>query len=94
MDRASFDRILGQTVEPYRIVDRITGEAVPLSRCDYDDLCCVHLFDWLEQVPRSQEWDYRRAAYRKMAERLGRPAEEDYERVFAHEETETGATVS
>ena len=38
--------------------------------------------DWLEQVPRSQEWDYRRTAYRKMAERLGGPAEENYQRIF------------
>jgi hypothetical protein len=94
MDRASFDRLLGQADEPYRIKDRIAGEEVPLSRRDYDDLCRVHLFDWLEQVPRSKEWDYRRAAYRKMAERLGKTAEEDYERVFAHEETESGASVS
>jgi Domain of unknown function (DUF6817) len=93
MDRASFDRVLGQAVEPYRIVDRITGEEVSLSRRDYDDLCRVHLFDWLEQVPRSQEWDYRRPAYRKMAERLGKTAEEDYERIFAREEAETGAAV-
>ena len=32
MDRASFDRALDQPDEPYRIVDRITGEAVALSR--------------------------------------------------------------
>ena len=75
MDRASFDRALDQAVEPYRIIDRITGDEVPLSQHDFDDLCRVHLFDWLEQVPRSQEWDYRRAAYRKMAERLGKTAE-------------------
>jgi len=36
-------------------------------------LCRVHLFDWLEQVPRSRlGWGYRRAAYRQMAERLAR----------------------
>ncbi|HZW33568.1 MAG TPA: hypothetical protein VFF52_22805 [Isosphaeraceae bacterium] len=87
MDRASLDRALDQAVEPYRITDRITGAEVPLSKHDFDDLCCVHLFDWLEQVPRSQVWDYRRAAYRRMAERLGGPARESYERVFAQEET-------
>jgi hypothetical protein len=90
MDRSSFDRALGRSEEPYPIVDRITGERVELSRSDFDDLCRVHLFDWLEQVPRSQEWDYRRAAYRKMAERLGPTAEEDYERTFAREEAEAG----
>jgi hypothetical protein len=88
MDRASFDRVLDQLAEPYRILDRITGEEVPLSRHDFDDLCRVHLFDWLEQVPRSREWDYRRAAYRRMAERLGRPAGENYERIFAQEKCE------
>ena len=91
MDRASFDRALDQPDEPYRIADRITGETVALSRADFDDLCRVHLFDWLEQVPRSQEWDYRRPAYRKMAERLGPAAEDDYEQTFAREETVTGS---
>src|SRR5262249_19422313 len=88
MNPASLARALDQVVEPYRIVDRITGEEVPLSRHDYDDLCRVHLFDWLEQVPRSREWNYRRTAYRQMARRLGGPAEESYERVFAQEKRE------
>ena len=83
MDRASFDRALGQGEEPYRVRDRISGEEHLLSRADFDDLCRIHLFDWLEQVPRSREWDYRRAAYRNMAARLGAPAEEAYQRVFA-----------
>jgi hypothetical protein len=89
MDRASLDRALNQA-EPHRIIDRITGEEVPLSESDLDDLCRVHLFDWLEQVPRSQIWDYRRAAYRKMAERLGGPALDEYDRVFAGEESAAG----
>ena len=88
MNRASFDRALEAGVEPYRIIDRITGEEVELSKADFDDLCRVHLFDWLEQVPRSREWDYRRAAYQSMAERLGRSAKEVYERTFAQEATE------
>jgi hypothetical protein len=85
MDRASFDRVLEQAGELYRIVDRITAEEVALSRRDFDDLCRVHLFDWLEQVPRSHEWGYRRAAYRRMAQRLGEQAEAAYDRVFAQE---------
>ena len=71
LDRASLDRVLDQAAEPFSITDRITGEEIPLSRHDFDDLCRVHLLDWLEQVPRSQEWGYRRNAYQKMAERLG-----------------------
>jgi len=85
MDRASLDRALHQLSEPYRIIDRITGEEVLLPRQDFDDLCRVHLFDWLEQVPRSRDWDYRRKAYRRMAERLGRLAEENYQQTFTQE---------
>jgi hypothetical protein len=88
MDRASVDRALDRPIEPYPIRDRTTGEEIQLSRQDFDDLCRVHLFDWLEQVPRSREWDYRRTAYRKMAERLDGPAVEQYERIFAAEESE------
>src|SRR5262249_8452798 len=89
MDRASFDSALDREDGPYPILDRITGETHALSRDDYDDLCRVHLFDWLEQVPRSQYgWSYRRLAYRKMAARLGPAAEEAYSRVFAGEPAE------
>jgi hypothetical protein len=91
MDRASFDRVLGQETEPYRITDRITGEEVQLSRRDYDDLCRVHLFDFLEQVSRSQRWDYRRESYRRMANRMGPSAREEYERVYSREEVPADA---
>jgi hypothetical protein len=87
MDRASFDRALEAVDEPYRITDRITGQEIQLSGRDFDDLARVHLLDWLEQVPRSREWDYRRKAYRRMAERWGGPAVENYDRVFAQEKT-------
>jgi hypothetical protein len=83
MDRASFDRVLDQPTGPYRFVDRITGQTVELDRQDYDDLCRVHLYDFLEQVPRSQWWDYRRESYRKMSSRLGGRAAAQYDEVFA-----------
>jgi hypothetical protein len=83
MDRASFDRVLTETSGPYRFIDRITGGPVELDTADYDDLCRVHLFDFLEQVPRAQRWNYRPDAYRKMAERLGGAALEAYEQVMA-----------
>jgi hypothetical protein len=55
-----------------------------LTHGEYDDLCCVHLFDWLEQAPRSRfGWDYRRGAYRKMAERLGGRAIKAFDLVYA-----------
>jgi len=85
MDRASFDRAAEVAGATYRIVDRITGGEIVLGRDDFDDLCRVHLCDWLEQVPRSQEWGYRRGAYRRLADRLGGVASEAYERVFASE---------
>jgi hypothetical protein len=56
---------------------------VELSEEDFTDLCKIHLYDWLEQVPRSQKRDYRREAYRRMAARLGGVALESYDRVFA-----------
>jgi hypothetical protein len=91
LDRASLDRALGQPGEPYRITDRLTGEEVGLSRGDFDDLCRVHLYDWLEQVPRSHlGWDYRRPGYRGMAEWLGGAARESYDRVFAGERAGAG----
>jgi hypothetical protein len=90
MDRASFDRALEQTGKTYRIRDRLTGEEITLSSGDFDDLCRVHLYDWLEQVPRSKEWDYRRAAYRRMAERLGSAAQQAYDRVYAAEAAQSG----
>ena len=86
VDRASLDHALEADAGPYPIRDRISGAEVPLSREDFDDLCRVHLYDWLEQVPRSRYgWGYRRAAYRAMAERLGAPALRAYDRVFAGE---------
>jgi hypothetical protein len=85
MDRASFDGAVAHGAGPYRLVDRLTGAEVELEEDDFDDLCRVHLYDWLEQVPRSREWGYRRAAYRGMADRLGDAARAAYERVFAAE---------
>lgn len=85
MDRASFDKAFLAGAAPYRILDRISGQETEVSEDDFADLCKVHLYDWLEQVPRSQEWDYRRDVYRQMAARLGGAALESYERVFGAE---------
>jgi hypothetical protein len=86
MDRASLDRAIEEDIEPYQIIIRDSGEEVLLSCADLDDLCRVHLYDWLEQVPRSTYgWGYRRSAFRRMAERLGGPALATYDRVFAAE---------
>jgi hypothetical protein len=84
MDRSSFDELLGQLEGPYQLRERETGELMVLTRREFDDLCSVHLFDWLEQAPRSSfGWNYRRNAYRTMAQRVGAQALQNYDRVFA-----------
>ncbi len=86
MDRGTFDLAAEGRGETYHFRDRITGEPVDLPRADFDDLCRVHLYDWLEQVSRSSYgWGYRRAAYRCMADRLGDKPLAAYERTFATE---------
>lgn len=85
MDREKFDESICQTEGPYVIGDRFTGDDVPYSDADFDDLVRLHLCDWLEQVGHSAAWDYRRDAYRQMAVRLGGIALEEYDRVFATE---------
>ena len=88
MVRSSFDAKLERADGPYRVTDRVTEEEIELSPEDFDDLCRVHLCDWLEQVPRSREWNYRRAAYTRMAARLGGVAEESHKRIFDAEGAE------
>jgi hypothetical protein len=86
LDRPTFDEALARGTEPFRFQDRLTGETIGLERADFDDLCRIHLYDWIEQVPRSRHgWDYRRLAYRGMAERLGGTALATYDAVFADE---------
>ena len=90
MDRQSFDESLDRTKPPYYLRDRLSSDDVFLDREYFDDLCRVHLYDWLEQVPRSSRgYEYRREAYRKMAERLGPNAVAVFDRVYVHEPTES-----
>ncbi len=86
MDRASFDVALTLTTPPFPMRDRLTGEVISLLAADFDDLCRVHLYDWLEQVPRSRRgYAYRRVGYRRIAERLGTAALVDYDRIYSAE---------
>ena len=84
MDRPSFDAAVING-GPRVMGDRYTGDQIELSEQDFGDLFWIQVCDWLEQVPRSQEWDYRREAYREMARSLGGIALEEYDRVFAQE---------
>ncbi|HEX7377579.1 MAG TPA: hypothetical protein VF278_10730 [Pirellulales bacterium] len=81
MDRSTFDALL-ESDGPYHIRNRETGEIMELTRGDFDDLVRVHLCDWLEQVARADNWDYRPDAMRRMAQRLGGVAREAYDRVY------------
>lgn len=86
MDRASFDAALAHGEPPYPMRDRFTGDIRSMDAADFADLCRVHLYDWLEQVPRSRRgYGYRRDAYRQIAERLGPEAVAAHDRVFAGE---------
>ena len=83
MDRDSFDGQLTMDKDPYPIKHRVTAEIMDVSREDYDDLVRIHLCDWLEQVARSDKWDYRRDAYCNMAKRLGGIALVTWQKVYA-----------
>ena len=83
MNRDTFDAQITQPDAPYIIRNRVTQADIHLNKAEFDDVVRVHLCDWLEQAPRVQTWDYRRAAYRQMAERLGGVALAAYDRVFA-----------
>ena len=71
--------------EIYPITHRVTGETMEVDRKTYDDLCTLHLCDWLEQVERSNIWNHQRKAFRNLAERLGGVALTSYDDVFARE---------
>ena len=43
----------------------------------------IHLCDWLEQVARWANRDYRRDAFERMAQRLGGIAEDRFAEMFA-----------
>lgn len=45
-------------------------------------LYAVHLCDWLDQVPFTKEWGYRREVYKAMAYQLGGEALSAYEWVY------------
>ena len=85
MDRDSFDAQVTRREAPYPILDRLMGETIELDEKTFDDLVSVHLCDWLEQVERSEMWDYRRDAFRNMAQRLGGVGEDSYHETFERE---------
>ncbi len=83
--RTSFDHSVEQNANSYFIKDRFKEREVELSLDDFNDLCTIHLCDWLEQIVRGDNWNRRRQAFKLMAGRLGGIAEESYNRVYAQE---------
>lgn len=90
MDRTAWDTIFIDQTGERQLVNRETAEVYALSQEEFDELTTLQICDWLEQVPRSQEWDYRRDAYRQMALHTGGIAIEEYDRVFALETAAQG----
>ena len=92
MTRRAARRIHVRVAQLQHLADDAVGRKLDPElpvEVDFDQLCRVHLCDWLEQVGRSKNWDYRRAAYRQMAERLGGYALAEYDRVFADEQVDS-----
>ena len=105
MDRSTFDAAVAAAVTDassaggaltrggytFEIRDRVEGSPpIALTRAQLADLAEVHLFDWLEQVDRSDRgWGYRREAYRQMAELVGPRAVAAYDAAFAREAAAT-----
>jgi len=94
MDRSTFDTAVSAALDgesELAISDRDGDPPIAVTRDQLRDLATVHLFDWLEQVERSEfGWDYRRAAYRQMARLVGVKAEALYAEVFAREPRASG----
>lgn len=83
MKRPSFEAAVAQgDRNVYTIADRFTGLDVVLSRRDFDDLCRVHLADGLEQHPRMGRLDERLETFVMLAQRLGGPAQAEFERLY------------
>lgn len=89
MDRSTFDTAVSAALSGdanLAITDRDGNPPIELTVGQLRDLATVHLFDWLEQVERSEfGWGYRRTAYLEMATLVGSEAEALYAEVFARE---------
>ncbi len=100
MDRASFDHAVSAALEGESEPAKLTisdrdGVQISVDANDLRDLATVHLFDWLEQVERSEfGWGYRRQAYQEMAALSGPAAEALYADIFSREpQKSSGAAV-
>ena len=83
VDYESFDREVERGRPPYRMTNRFTGETTTIAPEDFESVVKLQLIDRLEQLPRSKDWEFRRASFRRMAERLGPAAIRRFDEVFA-----------
>jgi hypothetical protein len=69
--------------EPMTIRDRLAGGEITLTKPECSGLLAVHLADWLEQLPRCDDPECRKGAYRKIATCVGGRAKEDLRLAYA-----------
>ena len=71
--------------DTYVLTHRESGDAIEVDRKTFDALSTLHLCDWLEQVERSDRWDFQREKFYGIAKRLGGIPEASYDEVFSRE---------
>ncbi len=81
LSRSSLDSSVAEGGPP-RVVSRTDGTPLALTEDEFTDLITLHLCDRLEQVHRTDSWDWRRTAWENMARRLGGIALERWHRVY------------
>ena len=82
IDYETFDAAVEQGKAPFRVIDRLTGEWAELAADDFEDVVKIQLVDRLEQLPRTNEFAFRRESFGRMATRLGSDAERKFREAF------------
>jgi len=82
IDYETFDAAVEHGKAPFRAMDRLSGKWVELAAADFDDVVKIQLVDRLEQLPRTNEFAFRRESFGRMATRLGSDAERKFRKVF------------
>ena len=82
IDYETFDAAVERGKAPFRTMDRLSGEWVELAADDFEDVVKIQLVERLEQLPRTNEFAFRRESFGRMATRLGLDAERKFREVF------------
>lgn len=67
--REEFDALAPRGVRIFE--SRFGGPIVLSDDASFNGFCAIHLCDWLDQVERTGEWNYRHGIYQWIATRLG-----------------------